>query len=243
VREEAPQDHGFARQRRRPRIGTITLIVLLHVAALYGLGRAFAPDFTQDVEKSVVSAFTVTVTAPEDPPPSEPTPEEGAAGNAGERATPRPVTAPKPEIPVRQDEPLPEASSDGAEDTSGAGDAGEGTGGAGSVIGTGSGREGSGAGGAAVSKPVLIRSITDASAFPIPPGGREARIGKAVVVRLIVSAQGRATNCSIYRASPFPETDRAVCRLALEQLRFEPARDRNGDPVSAPFYYQQRFFN
>ena len=241
--EQATQGQGFAKQPRKPRIGTIVLIVLLHVAALYGLGRAFAPDFTQDVEKSVVSAFTVTVTAPEDPPTSEPAPEEGAAGNAGERATPRPVTAPKPEIPVRQDEPMPEASSDGAEDTSGARDAGEGTGEAGSGVGTGSGREGSGAGGAAVTKPVLIRSITDASAFPIPPGGREARIGKSVIVRLIVSAQGRATNCRIYRASPFPQTDATVCRLALEQLRFEPARDRNGNPVSAPFYYQQRFFN
>lgn len=241
--EEAPYGHGFAKQPRKPRIGTIVLIVLLHVAALYGLGRAFAPDFTQDVEKSVVSAFTVTVTAPEDPPPSEPAPEEGAAGNAGERATPRPVTAPEPQIPVRQDESLPEASSDGVEDTSGARDTGEGTGEAGTGIGTGSGRDGSGTGGAAVSKPILIRSITDARAFPVPPGGREARIGKSVIVKLIVSTEGRVTNCSIYRASPFPETDAVVCQLSYDQIRFDPARDRNGNPVSAPFYYQQRFFN
>jgi protein TonB len=94
-----------------------------------------------------------------------------------------------------------------------------------------------------VTKPVLIRSITDASAFPIPPGGREARIGESVIVRLIVSPQGRVTNCSIYRASPFPQTDATVCQLAFEQIRFEPARDHDGNPVSAPFYYRQRFFN
>ena len=93
------------------------------------------------------------------------------------------------------------------------------------------------------SKPVLIRSITDASAFPIPPGGRQARVGESVIVRLLVSTQGRVTSCSIYRASPFPETDATVCELAYEQIRFEPARDSNGDPVAAVFYYQQRFFN
>ncbi|HAU21882.1 MAG TPA: hypothetical protein DCS24_04665, partial [Erythrobacter sp.] len=136
------QDQGFARQRRKPRLGTIILIVLLHIAALYGLARAFAPDFTQSLESDFVAAFTVTVTAPEDPPPSEPAPEEGAAGEAGERATPGPETAPQPEIPMRQDEALPEASSDGDEAISGGRDAGEGTGEVGSGVGTGSGREG-----------------------------------------------------------------------------------------------------
>ncbi|MEP2546761.1 MAG: TonB family protein, partial [Qipengyuania citrea] len=102
---------------------------------------------------------------------------------------------------------------------------------------------GGGQGGGAATKPQLVRAITDASAFPVPPGGRTARIGQSVIVRLSVSAQGRATRCSIYRPSPFPETDATVCRLALEQLRFEPARDRAGNPVAAEFYYQQRFFN
>ena len=166
VNERAQPSPGFARQRRRPRVGTIILIVLLHIAALYGLGRAFAPDFTQSVESGVVAAFTVTVTAPEDPPPSEPAPEEGAAGDAGERATPRPETAPRPEIPVRQDRPLPEASSDGNEDSSGAREVGEGTGEAGTGIGTGSGREGSGTGGAAVTKPP--RSGDPMSSPPTP---------------------------------------------------------------------------
>ncbi|WP_156488830.1 MULTISPECIES: TonB family protein, partial [unclassified Erythrobacter] len=109
--------------------------------------------------------------------------------------------------------------------------------------GTGSGDGGGGQGGGAATKPQLVRAITDASAFPVPPGGRAARIGQSVIVRLSVSAQGRATRCSIYRPSPFPETDATVCRLALEQLRFEPARDRAGNPVAAEFYYQQRFFN
>ena len=237
---------NYADRRRRPRIGVIILIVLLHLAALYGLARAFAPDMTTTVERTVVSAFTVTVTTPDepDPPPEpEPQPDEGAAGDPGKKATPRPVTAPTPKIPVRQDRPMPRASSTGTADTSGAKETGDGTGAAGEGLGTGSGRSGGGRGGIAVTKPELIRAITDASAFPVPPGGRQARIGKSVIVRLSVSAEGRVTGCSVYEPSPFPETDAMVCTLAREQVLFEPARDANGDPVAATFFYRQRFFN
>lgn len=235
-------NQGFSANRRRPRPGLIVLIVLGHLVALYGLTRALAPDFTTGVERSVVSAFTVTVTAPEEPPPSVPAADEGAQGEAGERTTPRPVTAPAPRLPRPQETPLPRTPSTGAENTSGAQDTGEGTGGAGSGLGTGSGNDGGGSGGAAVTKPVLIRAITDARLFPVPPGGREARVGQSVIVRLIVSPQGRVSQCRVHRSSAFPETDAALCRLAFEHLRFEPARDRAGRAVAAPFHYQQRFF-
>lgn len=238
----AATDQGFSANRRRPRPGLIALIVVGHLAALYGLSRALAPDFTAGVERQVVAAFTVTVTAPEEPPPSEPAVDEGAQGDAGQRATPRAVTAPPPRLPKPQDTPLPRVSSTGADRTSGAQSAGEGTGGAGSGPGTGSGGMGSGSGGAAVSTPVLVRAITDARLFPVPPGGREARVGQTVIVRLIVSPEGRVSQCQVHRPSAFPETDAALCRLAFEHLRFEPARDKDGHPVSAPFYYRQRFF-
>lgn len=236
-------DRGFSATRRRPRPGLIVLIVLGHLAVLYGLTRALAPDFTAQVERSVVTAFTVTVTTPEEPPPSEPEADEGAQGEAGERARARPVTAPPPKVPKRQDTPLPRVSATGSQSSSGAQSAGDGTGGAGSGPGTGSGASGSGSGGAAATRPVLIRAITDARLFPLPPGGREARVGQSVIVRLIVSPEGRVSECRVHRPSAFPETDAAVCRLAFEHLRFEPARDRDGRPVAAPFYYQQRFFD
>ncbi|MBA4164843.1 MAG: hypothetical protein C0510_09485 [Erythrobacter sp.] len=236
-------EQGYSSVRRRPRPGLIALIVLAHLAALYALSRALAPDFTAEVERSVVSAFTVTVTAPQGPPPSEPVSDEGAQGEAGERATPRPVAAPPPKLPKPQAVPLPRVSSTGSQSSSGAQSAGHGTGGAGSGGGTGSGASGSGSGGAAATKPVLIRAITDARLFPVPPGGREARVGQSVIVRLIVSPEGRVSDCRVHRPSAFPETDAAVCRLAPEHLRFEPARDRDGRPVAAPFYYRQRFFD
>ena len=233
----------YAQTKRRPNPWVIALIVLIHVGIFYVLVRSLAPNAVAGVEQTVVSAFTVTVTAPEEEPePTAPEPE-GAQGDPGREAVPDAVTAPEPKQRVRKDPPAPRASSTGTADSAGATDEGQGTGRAGSGEGTGSGEGGGGQGGGVATKPVLTRAITDASAFPVPPGGRSARIGKSVIVKLTVSAAGRATRCSVYRPSPFPETDAAVCRLALEQLRFEPARDGSGAPVSATFYYQQRFFN
>jgi len=237
------REAGFSAQRKPPKFWMIVLIVLAHLLALYGLARAFAPDITASVEKTVVSAFTVTVTTPEeDLPITEPEPDEGAQGNPGKKAVPKPVSAPKTKIPAKPT-PAPPTAGKGDELDAGAREMGDGTGTEGSGLGTGSGRYGTGTGGVAATKPVLIQSITNVRAFPIPPGGREARIGKSVIVKLIVSPQGRVTGCSIYRASPFPETDAKVCELAYDQIRFEPARDRDGNPVAAPFLYRQRFFN
>ncbi|WP_247714613.1 energy transducer TonB [Qipengyuania psychrotolerans] len=235
---------NFSTTKRRPNGWVIALILLIHTGMFYVLIRGLAPSVVASVEREVVSAFTVTVTTPEEEAPEvEPQPDEGAQGDPGREAVPQPVTAPTPRQQIREDRPVPRAASTGTATDSGATEAGSGTGAAGSGVGTGAGLGGSGQGGVAATKPVLVRAITDARAFPVPPGGREARIGKSVIVKLSVSAEGRATSCSVYRASPFPETDRTVCQLALEQLRFEPARNASGEPVSAPFYYQQRFFN
>lgn len=232
------------RQARKTRWWLVVLIVLLHVAALYGLARALAPDFTHSVEQSVVSAFTVTVTTPPDPPPEQniPEPDEGAAGAPGKEAVPEPVTAPTSPIQSRPT-PRPRASSTGTAQNSGARDAGEGTGAAGTGEGTGSGNSGGGQGGIAVSKPVLVSGgIDNARDYPTPPGGRAARRGNEVIVKVTVGIDGRARNCSIYRASADPEADAITCRLVEQRLRFRPATDANGNPVPAPFYWRQRWF-
>ncbi|NJO14145.1 MAG: hypothetical protein HC870_03220, partial [Rhizobiales bacterium] len=81
----------------------VTGLVLFHIAALYGLSRALAPDFTAAVEREVVSAFTVTITAPPDPPPpeSQPEPDEGAQGAPGNDAVAKPVTSQPPKVRVK----------------------------------------------------------------------------------------------------------------------------------------------
>ena len=45
---------GYA-PSRRPRWGTLLLVVLLHLAALVGLVRVFAPDFTAEVIEGATS--------------------------------------------------------------------------------------------------------------------------------------------------------------------------------------------
>lgn len=232
-------------QRRKLSLPLLAGIVLLHVAALYGLARALAPDLTASVEREVVSAFTVTVTAPPDPPPPEnqPEPDEGAQGDPGRDAVPQPVTQPSPPRNLREEQARPRASSTGTATRSGATEAGEGTGTAGSGLGTGSGNRGSGRGGVAVTRPVHISgSIDNARDFPVPDGGRGARQGTEVIVRVIVGTDGRARDCTIFRPSPDPEADRITCELVEAQLRFRPAMDAAGNPVAAPFFWRQRWF-
>lgn len=228
----------------RTRIGVLLLVALLHVAAVLGLIRAFAPDFTQQAVDRVLSTFTVTITAPQ-PPPPPPAPEPktaGAQGEAGKQAVPSAVKAPEPKVPLAQT-PAPKASSTGSAVTSGATNQGAGTGAGGSGDGTGMGGSGSGQGSGGASKAVHVSGqINNARDFPVPPGGREARIGKSVILALTIAPSGRATACRVYRSSGFPDTDSTVCKLAVERLRFRPATNAAGEPIISTFYWQQKFF-
>jgi len=231
----------FSTTRRKLKPGTILLIALLHVLAIYGLAKAFAPSFTASVEDEVLSTFTVTVTTPEPPAAiPEPLPDEGAAGDPGKEAVPAPTSAPVPQVRVRREVPAPRAASTGSADSSGARDTGTGTGASGSGEGRGSGQGGSGQGGIAVTKPVKIAGdINAARDFPTPPGGRQIRWGQEVIVSMTVGTDGRATACRVVKPSPDPEADRIVCELAQERFRFRPALDGNGEPVPSTYGWRQ----
>ena len=233
----------FETRRRRPSWPLIVVIVLMHLAALYGLARALAPQITAAVEGQVVSAFSITAT-PDPPPPENATePDQGAQGDPGREAVSQPVTSPPPRRPLKQDKPLPQAASTGSASQSGAAAAGDGTGAAGSGLGTGSGNSGNGRGSGAATKPVHISgSIDNARDFPVPPGGREARRGTQVIVRVIVGTDGRARDCVIIRASPDPDADCLTCRLVESRLGFRPAMNAGGNPVAAAFYWRQQWF-
>lgn len=239
-------DEGaFSRQRKPLSWPLVAGIVLLHLAALYGLARALAPDITAAIEDEVVSAFTVTTASidPPLPPENQSEPDEGAQGSPGREAVAKPVAAQPPKVRIKKDTALPRASSTGQASQSGAAAAGDGTGAAGSGLGTGSGNAGSGRGGVAVSKPVHISGrIDNARDFPVPAGGREARKGTQVIVRVTVGTDGRARDCAIIRPSPDPQADRITCQLVENRLGFRPAMDASGNPVAAPFYWRQQWF-
>jgi len=228
---------------RRPRWGTLVLVALLHLAALAGLVRVFAPEFTADAIEAAGSLVSVTVTAPPDPVP-EPQPaaepDAGAAAEEGREATPREVTA--PEAPLPRPRPAPRASSTGADDSAGARERGEGTGAGGEGAGTGSGNAGSGQGGGARPLELISGSIDNARDYPTPPGGRQVRRGHDVVIELTVGTAGRVTACRVTDPSPDPEADAITCRLATERFVFRPRLDAAGEPMVGRYRWRQRWF-
>ena len=237
-----PPARGYA-PSRRPRWGTLMLVVLLHLAALAGLVRAFAPDFTAEVIEGATSLVTVTVTAPPEPEPEpapSPEPDAGAAGEEGREATPREVAA--PEAPLPRPQPAPRASSTGAENSSGAREQGEGTGAGGAGEGTGSGAAGSGQGSGARPLELIAGRIDNARDYPTPPGGRQVRRGHDVVIELTVGTDGRVSACRITDPSPDPEADAITCRLATERFVFRPRLNAQGEPVVGVFRWRQRWF-
>lgn len=218
-------------------------IGLFHVLALYGLSRLLAPEFTASVERNMTSVFSVTVTAPEEPPEPEtdPQPDEGADGAAGKEAVPQPVTAPMPRV-TRSPVPRPQASSTGSAPDSGARDSGDGTGAAGDGLGTGSGNRGGGQGsGAAVRPSVRSGSLDLRRDFPIPDGGREVRFGTSVTVVFTVTANGTARDCSVARSTADDQSTALVCGVVIEKIRFNPARNRAGEAVEARYGYRVDF--
>ena len=69
-----------------------------------------------------------------------------------------------------------------------------------------------------------------------PQALRQATQG-LVVMRIAVSAEGRATACAVVATSGSPEIDQVACRIALRRGLFTPALDAAGRPVAiqAPF--------
>jgi len=246
-RDNAPATKGYA-PSRRPRWGTLVLVALLHLAALAGLVRVFAPDFTARVIEDATSLVTVTVTTPPEPettPEPDSEPDAGAAGEEGREATPREVAA--PEAPVPRPRPAPRASSTGADTNAGAREQGEGTGAAGDGEGTGSGGAGSGpstGSGRGGARPLELISgwISNSRDYPTPPGGRQIRRGHDVVIELTVGPNGRVQSCRVTDPSPDPEADAITCRLATERFVFRPRLDANGDPVVGIYRWRQRWF-
>lgn len=241
-----PENRGFLAKRKKPSWKLILLIVLFHLAVLYGLARTLAPDFTASVIEQATSLVTVTVsTYEEEPPEAEPSmappqPDEGAAAEAGEQAVAREVVAPPQPLP--RPTPAPRASSTGTANASGATDSGEGTGAGGQGDGTGSGRSGSGQGGAvAVGPSVRSGELNEARDFPVPEGGRATRLGKSVTVHFTVTTDGRARDCSVASSQVDAATTARVCPLVIERIRFNPATTRDGTPVEARYGYRVDF--
>lgn len=232
---------------RAARIAFVLLIVLLHLAAVYGLMRAFAPEFTATTLNEALSVFDVTAPPPDPPPPPpqlapqpQARPDEGRAGNEGRKAVPRAVVAPKAKIPIST-QPAPPVAGTGPDNSAGAAERGAGTGAGGEGTGSGSGRGGNGRGGMVVRGVEKIAGEIN-SARDYPPKSRDLRLGHSVTIVVGVGVDGRVTDCRVSQPSPDPAADAITCQLAKDRFRFRPAMNGAGEPVAGKYAWRQRWF-
>lgn len=236
------------RQERKPRWKVVAVVLLIHVAVIAGLMRAFTPDLATSVAGSVTRAFTIAAEPPPSPEPSpSPAPDksvpraEGAAAPAGRKADPRPVAAPVATVVIRPTQAPPVAGK-GAENAAGAAAAGDGSGAAGIGSGTGAGSGGEGSGGGGGSSPTVKIAGDINSAKDYPRRSRDLRVGASVTIDLTVGTDGRVTGCRVVQPSPDPEADRVTCELATRRFRFRAAKDTTGKTVEATYRWRQRWF-
>lgn len=225
----AMQKPGVSRRRR---LTVIAVVAGLHLAAIFGLLRAFDIDVVPPALRTI-TAFSIDPESPAPPPPSPaPEPEpEGAAAPPAPKATPAPKAAPKPRVARPETTPLPPTAAQGASSNSGASEAGSGTGGGGSGAGTGSGGSGSGAGSSLARKPIKIAG--DIGARDYPRASVTDRDGAFVIVHFTVGPDGVPRGCRIAQSSGNAEVDRITCTLVQDRFRYEPALDANGSRIPA----------
>ena len=226
----------------RDRFVATGLALALHLGVLWVvvLGFGGVPALLPEVkDRFVTQTFDVPLEKPQ-PSPSPTAPEPaGASGEEGRKAVARPVIA-KARVPSRK-ELAPPVASTGRDNASGSSDKGAGTGGGGEGQGTGSGLSGTGSGGGLARQAEKIAGdIRSTRDYPV--GSQEERIGKRVVILLTVAADGRVSDCRIYRPSGVPEADAVTCRLARERFRFRPATDASGNPIVSTYGWEQRWF-
>jgi protein TonB len=231
----------------------VAAVALVHAGLLLALltlgGKAVLPAASD----TPIDLFDVRLPEPpRPPPPPEPVEvetgkapeEEGAAAPPARKAEATPVVRPKPlvKLPPKPSLTTSETPRQGASPTQGAAPVegpGTGAGGQGSGTGSGSGGSGSGGGGAGaaqgpslLSRALTQRDYSSASRRAWPSGTR-------VLVSFEVELNGRASGCRVVQSSGVPSIDAETCRLVTSKLRFQVARDRNGEPVVQRYGYLQ----
>lgn len=235
---------AYYRSAQTPdRLKAMVAVAAVHVA----LGAAILSGLDVDTVTRAVDQLKMIDIAPERPPPPlrEPPPpprpkessapkEEAAPANI--KSKPTPVVAPEPKIVVPAPAPVNTARVRGPEGlarTAGASNrpgSGTGAGGQGSGFG-GGGRGGSGSGD--------FSGFTPAQRISRIPNREYRRLVAAsgrrtgtVGITVKVNTDGRLSNCRIARSSGNGAVDSLMCEMAIQHVRFRPARDAQGRPVA-----------
>lgn len=218
---------------RAKAIASVVAIYAAMIAAL-ALIRTDAPTRMDEVDPTVLIDVK-ELPQPQPPPEEEPGRVEEEEGAAGKRAEPTPVVAPMPRIEVPAQPPVAASpiAGTGSATTAGAAITGTGPGAGGS--GTGQGGGGNGGEGGIGSEVRLL-------------GGNSARLPSSLLRQfaddrgyahlwLTVAETGRVTDCSVLQSTGNPQVDQALCSLMVRRSRWDPARDRQGRPITVNVRY------
>lgn len=238
---------GYAPASRQDRIigagGAAVLVALIGYGLVMGLGV--------DFQRRVVEDLKVISVLPDSPPPKpDPVPapkkaekrKEAAASPPNLKAKATELVAPPPPIVLRQPPPVPlpcpplpvpgpaiaaepvERSAPmpaiGAT-TTGSGDSGDGDGG------------GGGTDAELISNALRYRDL--------PRDVYESQAAGMVTYRATIGVNGRLSDCRIVRSSGNRALDVATCALALQHVRFRPARDASGRKVADSALFEQEW--
>lgn len=226
---------GAYRSAENPdRAKAIAAVALVHLA----LGALILSGLTVTTvvrHGDPMKVFDISDDVP--PPPLEPPPPaiadspaaKDAAAPANRRATPTDVVAPRQvSLPV----PLPMSAAlapgQGTDSSAGASSMrGSGTGAGGE--GNGSGGGGAGGSGAGFTPARLVQNI-DRRDYRQIAAGRLPQ-GSAAL-HIVIGTSGRLTGCTVKRSSGDSLIDTRLCEIAMDELRFQPARDAQGRAIA-----------
>jgi periplasmic protein TonB len=226
---------AYKEDRAKALAGVLAVHVVLAAVILTGLN-------VRNVRHVVdtLKTFDIKEIVPP-PPPPQPQPQAKRAkeeeGAAGKKAEPSPIVAPKPKIVVPARPPVVAApvAGTGNARTAGAATSGTGTGAGGS----GNGRGGGGTGDFSGFRPARLTANLSRGDYRRLVGNRSP-FGSAVIA-IGISEAGRISTCQIARSSGDPTIDAGLCPLASSRLRFDPARDDRGQPISYRYNYTARW--
>lgn len=233
---------------KNDRIKSATAAVLIHVVVGFAILNAFDIGSGEVVRSSLRSFSVIDVSIPPvvaDEKPKQATPEpEGAASAANVEKTSAPREAPKRIIELPQPNSLPAApkAGSGSETDAGASNMpgpGTGAGGVGSGFGSGNSGDGTGGGGIASRAKLVGGRITNAD---YPKSATAARQGGSVTAHFTVGADGRPSKCRVVKSSGNSDIDATTCRLIEERFRYEPARNKAGQPISDVTGWEQTWW-
>lgn len=223
--------------------GAAALVALIGYGLATGLGVDFPRKIAEDLK--------VVALLPDAPPPKpDPVPapkqaekrKEGAASPPNLKSKATEIVAPPPPIVLRQPDPVVVAPVAGVGNDRSSGAApivGPGTGSGGQGNGTGSGDGGDGDGGGGGTEAELVSNALRYR--DLPRDLWDAKAAGLVTYRATIGVDGRLSDCRIVRPSGNRALDAATCAMALQHVRFRPARDAAGHRVTDTAVFEQEW--